>query len=261
MKRPAILSILMLVPLMLAAQNQLTHKKKIFVAVDGKMYCHKSLPIYVRISNSPDDTATSYLLKSEQTPKYSNPMYLDAEGWNSVRSPSAVDTITKQMVFPEQDIIFDIYADSKSPYSSLVFNRSAVISRKNKFMSKGSLTIEVKASDELSGVEGIYVSLDGGAYQKQTARIILDKEKTYTIKYYAADNVGNVEQPKTEVFVVDLGNPMSDVEIFGDSHGTVISGRSQIKLKSNDSISGTASIRYRLDNQKETIYTSPIYAS
>jgi hypothetical protein len=36
-------------------------------------------------------------------------MYLDAEGWNSLRTPSAVNPETKKLVNPLQDVVFELY--------------------------------------------------------------------------------------------------------------------------------------------------------
>ena len=47
------------------------------------------------------------MLNSEQSAEYANPMYLDVEGFNSLRSPSAVDPETRKTVYPLEDIIYD----------------------------------------------------------------------------------------------------------------------------------------------------------
>src|SRR4030065_2219815 len=71
------------------------HEKKIYISPDGKIYYNKSLPAYVFISTSPENNAPAYLLHSEATPKFTNPMYFDTEGKNTLKSPSAVDTTTR----------------------------------------------------------------------------------------------------------------------------------------------------------------------
>jgi len=77
------------------AQTQLKHEKKIYVSPEGKVFVNKHLPIYVKISTSPDDKSPSVTLPSIITAKYANPMYFDSEGRNTLRSPWAVDTSTK----------------------------------------------------------------------------------------------------------------------------------------------------------------------
>jgi hypothetical protein len=89
----------LLIPAFLQGQDQPKHEKKIYVSPEGKMYVNKALPLYLRIATSPDDNAKTWLLRSEETARYSNPMYLDTEGYNTFRSPSAVDTATSYLKF------------------------------------------------------------------------------------------------------------------------------------------------------------------
>ena len=113
------------------SQEPLKHEKKVYVAPDGRIYINKSLPVYLRIATSPDENSKSYLLKSEVTTKYSNPMYFDVEGYNTFRSPSSVDTVTKQPVYPAQDIIFEVYADSKAPLTNVDFGGTKIFKKDN----------------------------------------------------------------------------------------------------------------------------------
>ena len=76
------------------SQEPLKHEKRVYISPEGKFYIQRSLPIYLRLATSPEDNAPSFLLHSEKTVKYSNPMYLDSEGYNTIRSPWAVDPKT-----------------------------------------------------------------------------------------------------------------------------------------------------------------------
>ena len=86
------------------SQTQLKHEKKIYVSPQGKVYVNKTLPIYIKIASSPQANAPTYNLPSVTTSKYANPMYFDTEGRNTLRSPWAVDTVTKQTVNPKIEI-------------------------------------------------------------------------------------------------------------------------------------------------------------
>ena len=117
-------------------QDKIIHDKKIYISPEGRIYIQKELPVYLRIATSPDDNAESFLLKSEETTKYSNPMYFDTEGYNTVRSPSAVDTVTKKVVYPMQDIIFEVYTDSKPPISKVDFGNVYIIKKEGKIYTR-----------------------------------------------------------------------------------------------------------------------------
>jgi hypothetical protein len=74
----------------LFTQNLPLIEKKKYTSPDGKLYIQKALPIYLMLSTSPDDKAGSIVLKSESTAAYTNPMYFDSEGLNTIRSPWCV---------------------------------------------------------------------------------------------------------------------------------------------------------------------------
>ena len=93
------------------AQEPVKPAKKAFQE-EQKVFINKALGIYLWISTSPDPNSQKFRLFSDSSSKYSNPMYFDTEGFNSFRTPSAVDTSSKQIKLPLEDIIFDVYADA-----------------------------------------------------------------------------------------------------------------------------------------------------
>jgi hypothetical protein len=241
------------------AQQQQVHEKKMFVSSDGKLYINKALPVYLRLATSPDDDASSILLRSEKTSAYSNPMYFDTEGINTVRSPSAVDTATKNIVYPMQDIIFEVYADSRPPVTSIDYGSTSVHEENDKLYVNGEVKIELSARDITSGVSNIYYSVDKKDYVIYNEPFLLNEEKEYNLKYYAVDNVGNVESLEEVTLVLDKSNPVSKIEIEGDLYENILSGRSKIILVSDDNGIGTQDIYYILDDNPKKEYKYPIY--
>ncbi|MBN2613881.1 MAG: hypothetical protein JXB00_20150 [Bacteroidales bacterium] len=244
------------------AQEQLHHEKKVYVDPKGRTYINKALPIYLRLATSPDENSKSYLLKSEVTTKYSNPMYFDTEGYNTFRSPSQVDTVTKKVVYPLQDIIFEVYSDSKPPVTSIDYGSAKPYKKENKTFINGMVELTLKAKDETSGLENIYYSVDKAAFTIYNAPLKLDAEKEYIVKYYAVDNVGNVEPIHELVIVIDKSRPKTGYEVSGDLHENVLSARSKIIIKSNDNQGvGIENIFYRLNDNEEKKYTVPLQAA
>ena len=250
--------IVLILPFSGIAQEQLNHPKRIYESPEGKIYIQKSLPVYLRIATSPDEDAESYLLESEESSEYSNPMFFDTEGWNTVRSPSAVDTNSKQLVYPLQDIIFEVYADSRAPVTSIKMPKADQIRDEGKKYFNGEVEISLSARDALSGLEQIYYSLDGEAYKPYTDALRFDQEKEYTLKYYSVDNVRNVEKPHTVSFVVDKTSPQTSYSIEGDNKDNILGMDAVIKLSSKDSLSGVREIRYSINGADEQVYQNPI---
>ncbi|NJK86307.1 MAG: hypothetical protein HC906_10380 [Bacteroidales bacterium] len=259
MKINIITCLFVVLSLPILSQEVPSHEKKIYVSPEGKMYINKDLPVYLRIATSPDENAQSFLLKSEQSAKYSNPFYFDTEGMNTVRTPSCVDTVTRQTVYPLQDIIFEVYTDSRAPVTKVNYGKTKTYKKEGKIFVSGELELELIAHDELSGIENIYFSIDEQGFKPYSQVLGFSQEKEYTLKYYAVDHVGNTETLNTLILVIDRSKPVTSYEVQGDFHENVLSARSKIILKTEDKTGvGTESIFYKIDDGVEKKYTSPI---
>lgn len=247
--------------MVILAQEPLIHLKKIYVSPQGRIFVQKSLPLYLRLATSPDENAPTTLLKSEVTTKYSNPMYLDTEGYNTFRAPSQVDTITKIAKFPVEDIIFEVYADSRAPRTSVKFGNAKTFSKKGKMYIKGNVNLVLHALDEMSGVETTYYSVNGENFKVVSGDISFSEEKEYVIKFYSVDNVGNVEEVKSIILVIDKTSPKTSMLIKGDNYENIFSARTSIGLVSEDLSSGLTRIFYDLDDQGVKPYKSTFRAS
>lgn len=241
----------------LFAQEQLKHEKRFYVDSEGKLYVNKEKPIYFFISDSPDANGKKHLLQGEEaSKKYTNPMYLDTEGWNTLRSPSAVDTVTKETIKPLRDVKFEVHADSKAPKTSI-----SVSSAPNYFKSgilyvgKG-LSVSLKANDATSGVEKTYLSSNGASFSEYTKPIEFNTENEYIFKYYSADNVGNAEETKEKKINLDLTAPLTKFRIEGDKFQDILSKRSIIYFDASDAKSGVKKIYYAIDDNEPRAITS-----
>ena len=243
---PALL-LFLFVPSFLLAQNQLHHPAKIYKAKDGKLYINKSLGLYLRIATSPNADADSYLLESEDSKAYSNPMYLDTEGYNTVRTPSKVDTATKEIVYPLQDIIFELYADSKAPSTKINFDKQISYKKEDVYYYGEKLSLSFSSYDATSGVEGTYISIDGAPYKKYQEEIELNEEKRYHIQYYSVDHVGNIEDVNEIKIHIDISKPTTKLEVVKDEYESILSPRSELNIIAVDNGSGIHTIYYSLD--------------
>lgn len=244
------------------AQEPLQHEKRFYQSEDGKLFVNKDLPLYLRISSDPDEDAKSWLLKSNTTSQYSNPMYLDTEGWNTLRSPSAVDTATRKTIYPLQDIIFDIYADGLKPKSRLLWGKSVNVKSDDVVFFGTDVELTFDASDEMSGVEDVYYSLNGADFvgDKQSP-LNVDKEGDFFLKFYSVDNVGNTEEVNSFDFSVDHTAPLTTHEISGINKNNVLAPDATICLSAVDSLSGVANVFFAIDDGAFEKYKNPIPVS
>ena len=96
-----------------------THKKVVYEN-EGNIYVQKQMPLYLKFSIEPD--GQNYNFHSKGTPDYADPMYLDTEGINFIRSKWAVNKDTKRKKNPEEEILYEIYADGVPPTSKIKFS-------------------------------------------------------------------------------------------------------------------------------------------
>jgi hypothetical protein len=243
------------------AQEPLLHSKKLYVSPDGKLYVQKDQPIYLWLSSSSSEKSTKYRLWSEASKEYSNPMYLDVDGYNSIRSPSAVDTVTKKTIVPLQDIVFEVYADGIAPITNIDYGDTKLFKANNKLHTGSGTIITLSAKDELSGIDNIYYSVNASPYLPYSQAIILNEENEYHLKYYAVDNVGNVEAVQEVIVVYDKSSPVTQLIVEGDRFENVLSGRSKIVLNAEDKVTGIKAVYYTIDSGSEKAYTTLILAA
>ena len=227
-------------------QEQKEPEKKYFVDSDGKLYWNKKLPVYIRIATSPQDTG--YLMKSELTKEYTNPYFLDTEGINRIRSQWATNQKTGETIYPQIEVIWEVYADGIAPESKLEFQNSNKTSVKNNEFYGDSVALEINATDAISGVDRIYYSLNGEDYKIYNAPIVVNSQGNQEIKYFAVDRVGNAEKPKEKHFSTDISAPKTYYNITGISNNEIIATTTKIYLTAEDSLSGVKSIYYKIDD-------------
>lgn len=235
-----------------------TYENKVFEQ-DGKYFVQKSLPVYLSFSTTPD--GKDYPLKSEANPKDANPMYLDTEGVNYIRSKWAVDPSTGKTIYPQREVMMEMYADGLAPKTSLTFTGAPRYNNgSTTFFGKG-LSFGLTAKDWVSGVFETQYSLSG-AFGKYSNSVSVANEGANTVYYFSADNVGNAEKTRSNSFTVDLTPPSSTHTIVGIVHNnTIIAPSTKFSLSTTDNLSGIRSVVYSFDSQGNRNYSPNIGVS
>ena len=231
---------------------QADHEKKVYLN-DGNTYVQKGLPLYLKFSTSP--AGENYDLKSKATAKYADPMYLDTEGINYIRSKWAVDPESKKAVNPAQEVLYELYADGLAPNTSSKFS-GAPVYRKGKTFYGAGLQVDLTSRDGVSGVNKIHFTT-GSSFSDYGSTINMNTQGEFTLNYYAHDNVGNAEKTRSKSFVVDLTSPSSNHTIDGIVHNsTILSPSTLFKLSSTDALSGVNKTYYTYDGGSDRFYGS-----
>lgn len=125
-------------------------------------------------------------------------MYFDTEGFNTLQTFTATDSITKQ----QDEAIFKIYADGYMPIAEAKFRGILKgFSKKTPIYKKG-LKIKINAIDYLSGLENIFYSINENEYVKYDKSIKFKDSGKYTFSFFAEDIVGNKSKTQTFNFII-----------------------------------------------------------
>ncbi len=238
--------------LFIDAQEQKQHPIKNFIDKNDKLYWNKQLPVYIRLSSSPEDKGI--VMKSELTKQYANPYFFDTEGINRIRTRWATDQNTGKTIYPQMEVIWGVYADGIPPVSGLLFKNHKENSAQSIQCYGNDLKLEINATDATSGVEQIYYSINGEDYKLYNEALSINSEGDQKISFYAVDNVGNVEKPQEKKFTTDLSPPKTYYTITGISDGEIIAVNTKIYLSAEDSLSGVKNSYYKIDEGQYMLY-------
>ncbi len=232
-----------------SAQTQIIPEKKSYEDSTGLLYWNKEVPVYLRLSSTPDEKGN--LLKSKIHAQYTNPFYFDTEGINYMRTRYAVDTATRKTVNPHIEILWEVYADGKAPVSHIYLKGAPKYVLNGKTYYGKGLQISITSKDAGSGVENIFYSVNSKPYQKYKNEIILNSnDDVCEIKYYATDKVGNIEDVnKNKVeFFIDEDAPETFHNITNiDLERNIIALNTKIYLDVSDAKSGVKATYYKFD--------------
>jgi len=240
------------------AQNQIETKHHYHYSSDSVLYWDLDTKLYWWISTSPTDNSQDVLLKSETMPQYSNPMYLDMEGYNTLRTEFAANPKTNQRL--NKQIIFEVHADGSNPISKNEFIEATKFTSDSKTYYGKGLEAKVTATDLYSGVENIFYSVNKAEYKKYEAPVEIEKEGENIFKYYALDNCGNTEKAHEATVYLDLTAPTTTKKVVGNLIGDVLSQDAKIALESIDNLSGVKATYYSIDGAAAKVYSSPLPA-
>ena len=243
------------------AQQQPKHEKKVYQSEDGTVYWNKSMPFFVRLSTS-ENGNESFLLKRDSTEAVNGSMRFDTEGRNWIRTRWEVDLETGESKYPLKEVLWPIEVDGMAPVTIGSYNSEGRYVNGGAVYYGKDAKLTLTSEDEVSGVDKIYYS-DGSAFKEYKEPIVLDSEKDWNIKFYAVDNVGNVESAETQnktsfAFAVDKSAPVTTLSVSGPNKDNILSPNARISISSEDGGSGVRKSFYIFDDGDENPYSGDL---
>jgi len=186
---------------------------------------------------------------------YNGPISFSTEGRHVIvyRAIDRTDNISSEQ-------IYSVFVDGTPPDGLASVDGPLFIDGNKIYISPRS-AIVLWAEDNLSGVDTIYVSLDGGGYIAYTEPMTIDRDGRHSATAYAVDNVGN----KTAEFKVEgyVDSTPPVVRITPKDQFVIVDGKNytnrsnEYEISAYDNLAGVRNILVSLDGSEYVAYTSP----
>ncbi|MDR7080077.1 uncharacterized protein YjiK [Neobacillus niacini] len=107
------------------------------------------------------------------------------------------------------------------------------------------VSVELTATDDLSGVAQTFYSINGSEFVEGTAFTVTE-EGLNEVSFYSVDNAGNVEETKTVEVKIDKTAPVTESNVSDKWN----QGEVAVKLTANDDLSGVAKTFYSINGSE-----------
>jgi len=227
------------------SQNKIEHKTKIYIDSINKVYSQTSQPIYLYISNTPNDNNPTPINNVTET-KQAKPIFLKTNGKHQFKRYNTISKLEET---------FYIHADGTPPKTKIIFSNPEPYTTNNKIYYGNNQRIKLISKDDMSGINKILYSINNSEYKEYTTEIAVETEEKYLVKFYSIDNVGNVENIQENTFYIDKLAPKSICTISDTLGNEIISERGIITIETADIETGSSKIYYKLDSGEYKIFT------
>lgn len=187
---------------------------------------------------------------------YDEPIQLSGEGRHTItyRATDVTGNVSAEKVYT-------VVIDNTAPEMTATAKGAAYIDGDMAYL-RGDTEIILSASDALSGVHGIWVSLDNRNFFLYEDVAFIDEEGEHQGYAYTEDNVGNRSQTYTVRGYID--NTPPEVRIVPRRQMTVVQGErytgidNSFVVRATDEVSGVDEIHVSIDRQEFITYSEPI---
>lgn len=163
----------------------------------------------------------------------------------------------------ESTLTLDFNIDNTAPVTT-ISSGNPKFSNEALYVSSATV-LTLVATDNLSGVTKTEYRLDGGLWTDYAQGILLADlaDGAHTVGYRSRDFLGNLEVEQTLPLVLDNTPPQTastlGIPLFTADDGTLfVTVTTTVELTGVDTLSGVATIAYRLDEGDWTTYVGPL---
>ena len=225
------------------------HSKQVYVdQKSNTIYWPLSKPFYLRLATGADKNSESFLLQNAFSRSR-------GKGIKLVKNGVKLEMSGRQFIrwhnyLTGDSILFVFYSDGDAP--AVTLNLEGAQSRKtnSKLIYGKGLKATLFAKDSLSGVQDIFVSIDDAAFESYKTPFSFTQEKSYSLRAYAVDHVGNVSPMISRTFSIDLTPPKTEHRVLAHAIDNVLSPQAKIELNASDEAAGVKHIFFKFDSSQ-----------
>ncbi len=196
-----------------------------------------------------------YSVDGSSLREYTEPLSFKSDGRHVIVYRAVDDTgnISSERIY---SVVVD-----KTPPEGLVSVEGPVFYRDDDYYLTKESKVVIWAEDDFSGVDTVWVSLDGGEYQAYQGKVSIGEEGRHTAASYAVDNVGNRSSAYSVSGYVDNAPP--EVDVLSREPFVSVSGRNytnrknEFRVIATDEIAGTSGVWVSLNNSDWVVYSGP----
>jgi hypothetical protein len=234
--------------------QQPAHPLKVYVSPEsGQLFWPQGLPFYVKLSTSPDPGAPTFLLKEATVRAGTEARKSQTDALKPSGGKLELEMTGNQFMrwvnhATKDTFLLRFVSDGVPPKTAVTFSGAPVFTANDGavFYGKG-LSATLKSTDEHSGVETTFISIDGATFSAYVNPLQFSLEKKNQFVFYAVDKTGNAEPLQTKSFTVDLTPPFSRHSLAGLFQATILSKTAVINLSASDNLAGVSRIEYSFD--------------
>lgn len=228
--------------------------EKVYLDEKENVYVNKSLPLYLKFSTEPD--GETYDLNTSPASSRMEPVYLDTEGANYIRTKWAVDPTTKEYYKPLREVEIEVFADGRPPVMKHKFASSHVYSSSGVVYYGKDLAFRLSAWDQTSGVRENYISINDGRWESSN-RIDFSNMKagSYEVSFFSVDNVNNYSETKDIEIIFDNVAPTSTL-IHSLDKSFIYGPRTKVRLEVEEDYAGLRASYFKIDNGRYITYSN-----
>jgi len=215
-------------------------------------------PMSASFTLSAEDTDSTlkdirYSIDGSPLKVYEEPISFAEEGRHIIvyRATDLTDNVSCEK-------IYSVVTDATPPDGLVSVDGPAFIRDEKPYITTKS-KIVLWATDNLSGVDTIYVNLDDGDYMAYTEPVIIAEEGLHTTSAYAIDNVGNRSDTYIVKGYVDSTPPSLKINtkdnLFVVNNKNYTNSKNEFSVEAYDDIAGVKAIFVSLDGSEWVSYT------